>query len=413
MSRLHAEISFDGTDWHIRDLDSRNGTFVDGDRLTAPRVTHDARILRIGDTIFGLMSDLRAFEYAVIEERDDVVVGPTLRQAWEEIESAAKEGRGLHLTGESGCGKELAAKHFHRSGPRSRGPFIAVNCAAIPVNLAERLLFRRQEGRLFGRRCRRRWLCAGGARRHAVSRRGRRARLDGAGQALARAGDQRRHGAGLVARAHRRHHGVLGDAPRSARAGGGGQVPQRPLVPHRQPGGRAARAARSHRGHSVADSARAHQAGRSGAARVARRELPVAAVAGQRARAGVGDSRSRRGGGARWVDTGAGVPPRRARRHEPRRRRRRRPHPLRSAPAKAPPPHRRPMPRSSKRCAKRAATSAGPRATWACTARSCGAGSRATASRSSRSSTVRSLPATTPSATPSSPRPTTPTANKR
>jgi transcriptional regulator of acetoin/glycerol metabolism len=150
MSRQHAEVSFDGTSWPVRDLGSRNGTFLAAERLKRPRVTRDDRVLRIGDTLFGLMSDVRAYEAAVVERLGGTVLGPTLRQPWDGIERAARAGRTLHITGESGTGKELAARHFHQSTQRTRGPFVAVNCAALPPNLAERLLFGAKKGAYSG-----------------------------------------------------------------------------------------------------------------------------------------------------------------------------------------------------------------------------------------------------------------------
>jgi transcriptional regulator with GAF, ATPase, and Fis domain len=150
ISRRHAEVAFSAGEWKIRDLNSRNGTYLDGQRLDSPRVTHDARALRIGDTLLGLMSDLRPFDNAVVERRDGVVLGPTLRRAWDEVERIARSGRGAHFTGESGTGKELAARHFHRSSARADKPFIALNCAAIPPNLAERVLFGAKKGAYSG-----------------------------------------------------------------------------------------------------------------------------------------------------------------------------------------------------------------------------------------------------------------------
>jgi transcriptional regulator with PAS, ATPase and Fis domain len=96
------------------------------------------------------MPDVRRFVDATVERKGNVVIGPTTRLAWAEIERAARFGEVLLLSGESGAGKELAARAFHALGPRAGGPFIGVNCAAIPEGLAERLLFGARRGAYSG-----------------------------------------------------------------------------------------------------------------------------------------------------------------------------------------------------------------------------------------------------------------------
>src|SRR5262249_55632284 len=98
-------------------------------------------------TLFLLCADLRPFVRARVEVLHDLVVGPRLRRVWDEI---AAQRANLHLTGETGAGKELAARHFHRSGPTPDGPFVAVNCATIPAAIAERLLFGARRGAYSG-----------------------------------------------------------------------------------------------------------------------------------------------------------------------------------------------------------------------------------------------------------------------
>jgi transcriptional regulator with PAS, ATPase and Fis domain len=149
MSRRHAELSRGNGRWKVRDLDSHNGTFVDGAQISGTVERAEVAMIRTGDTLFIACADLRRFHNASIQ-LDDAVVGPTLRAAYDEIAAAARGGANLHIIGETGSGKELAARRFHAAGPKPNGPFVAVNCAAIPVALAEGLLFGTKKGAYSG-----------------------------------------------------------------------------------------------------------------------------------------------------------------------------------------------------------------------------------------------------------------------
>lgn len=141
MSRDHAVVSWDGESWHIRDLDSRNGTFVEGERISGEVRRRGDAILRLGHTLFMLLADGRGHPAPEGEH----VVGPELGRAHERIRGFAREDV-LLIHGEPGSGRELAARVYHQSGPRRAGPFVTVNCAAMPDAVAERLLFGAKKG---------------------------------------------------------------------------------------------------------------------------------------------------------------------------------------------------------------------------------------------------------------------------
>jgi transcriptional regulator with PAS, ATPase and Fis domain len=151
VSREHVEIAFDGEAWTLRDLGSTNGTFVDGVRATG-QVTVDAprAVVRIGNTILLLREDITPFRSAKVRVEDGIVIGPVLGHALAAVERAARTRPSVLLVGESGSGKEFAARRFHAAGPASTGPLVAVNCAAIPVGVAERLLFGARRGAFSG-----------------------------------------------------------------------------------------------------------------------------------------------------------------------------------------------------------------------------------------------------------------------
>ena len=75
---------------------------------------------------------------------------PAWQRAVEQASMAARSDARVLLIGESGTGKELLASHIHNSSPFSTGPFVKVNCAAIPNDLIETELFGHEKGSFTG-----------------------------------------------------------------------------------------------------------------------------------------------------------------------------------------------------------------------------------------------------------------------
>lgn len=82
--------------------------------------------------------------------RDLVGMSPAIQQVKEMIEKVARSQAPVYVSGESGSGKELAARLIHQQGVRSDGPFFPVNCGAIPENLMESEFFGYKKGAFTG-----------------------------------------------------------------------------------------------------------------------------------------------------------------------------------------------------------------------------------------------------------------------
>jgi two-component system nitrogen regulation response regulator NtrX len=75
---------------------------------------------------------------------------PVYLRTVEQVSMAARSDARVLLIGESGTGKELLAAHLHEQSPFSAGPFVKVNCAAIPTELIESELFGHEKGAFTG-----------------------------------------------------------------------------------------------------------------------------------------------------------------------------------------------------------------------------------------------------------------------
>jgi two-component system response regulator FlrC len=86
----------------------------------------------------------------VSDNTDFVAAADSSKELRELASRVARSDATIMITGESGSGKEVLARHIHNSSERAAGPFIAINCAAIPENMLEATLFGYEKGAFTG-----------------------------------------------------------------------------------------------------------------------------------------------------------------------------------------------------------------------------------------------------------------------
>jgi two-component system, NtrC family, response regulator GlrR len=152
LSKFHCEIRIADGAIYVRDLGSRNGTFVDGvPVIEAP--LRDGAQLSIGRTRLRFDVGARQVEIPLSpRDRFGRLRGASIamRAIYTRLEAAAAGASTVLLQGESGTGKDLAAESIHLEGARRDGPFVVVDCGAIPANLLEAELFGYEAGAFTG-----------------------------------------------------------------------------------------------------------------------------------------------------------------------------------------------------------------------------------------------------------------------
>jgi DNA-binding NtrC family response regulator len=152
VSGFHCEIRVGGDGARVRDLESKNGTTVDGVRVTDAWLRGDSRI-RMGRTVARFQYGTDVHRLPLSEGNEfGPLVGESLgmRGAFAMLQRAAASDATVLIEGETGTGKEGAASGLHRASNRRDGAFVVVDCGAIPANLVESELFGHERGAFTG-----------------------------------------------------------------------------------------------------------------------------------------------------------------------------------------------------------------------------------------------------------------------
>jgi DNA-binding NtrC family response regulator len=152
ISRHHFVITATAVGYHLRDVGSTNGTFVAGHRVESIYVD-DGTVLKAGITTLRFEAAPGEIREPLSEEESfgqALGKSPAMRRLFALLPRIAASESTVLIEGETGTGKTLLARAIHRAGPRARGPFAVVDCAAIPPALIESELFGHERGAFTG-----------------------------------------------------------------------------------------------------------------------------------------------------------------------------------------------------------------------------------------------------------------------
>lgn len=152
VSRFHAEIVRRADAYVLRDLESTNGTAVDGVRIVEAFLTPGAE-LTVGEARLRFAPDTEVMQIAPAGgDRLGDLVGrsESMRRIFHLLEQVAPTDATILIEGETGTGKEVVARTLHTLSHRREQPFVVVDCSAIPASLMESELFGHEKGSFSG-----------------------------------------------------------------------------------------------------------------------------------------------------------------------------------------------------------------------------------------------------------------------
>jgi hypothetical protein len=152
VSERHLELRASRDGFDVKDLGSTNGTWFEGGKVGEARVPVGAT-LKVGETHLRLLARPEPMTLPPSRAgRFGELVGSSLamREVFALLEHAARSDVTVLVQGETGTGKELVARALHEASSLRSGPFVAVDCGALPETLLDSELFGHVKGAFTG-----------------------------------------------------------------------------------------------------------------------------------------------------------------------------------------------------------------------------------------------------------------------
>jgi DNA-binding NtrC family response regulator len=156
VSRHHARFERRAAALFVTDLGSRNGTRLNGQRITGETKIGAGDRLSIGPIEVVVSTASRASEATTSEaasklaSKGVVIAEPAMVRLFALVQRLAVAPSPVLILGETGSGKEVVAEQIHRQSPRAARPFVRLNCASLPESLVEGELFGHERGAFTG-----------------------------------------------------------------------------------------------------------------------------------------------------------------------------------------------------------------------------------------------------------------------
>ena len=152
VSARHMAVWTMGERFGVRDLESKNGVIYEGSRITRAEAPVGATF-KLGRTFVRVVPIAVPLQVEPSQSRrfgELVAESLSMREVFAVLELASQSDMTVLLQGETGTGKELAARAIHEASARRKGPFVAVDCGALPESLLESELFGHVRGAFTG-----------------------------------------------------------------------------------------------------------------------------------------------------------------------------------------------------------------------------------------------------------------------